>query len=77
MVPAVADEWVLDDGTKLDPFKVTRVGDYLYGRGTIDDKGSIAAVLFAMKAVKESGLPLDRTHPPHDRNHRRNRWQTR
>ncbi|RZL54829.1 MAG: dipeptidase [Variovorax sp.] len=61
VVPANAAEWVLDDGTKLDPFKVTRVGDYLYGRGTIDDKGSIAAVLYAMKAVKDSGLPLART----------------
>ena len=61
VVPATADEWVLDDGTKLDPFKVTRVGDYLYGRGTIDDKGSIAAVMYAMKAVRESGLPLART----------------
>jgi predicted dipeptidase len=61
VVPVVADEWVLDDGTKLDPFKMTRVGDYLYGRGTIDDKGSVAAVLYAMKTVKESGLPLDRT----------------
>ncbi|CAN7381399.1 dipeptidase [Variovorax sp. LjRoot290] len=61
VVPAVLAEWVLDDGTRLDPFKLTRVGDYLYGRGTIDDKGSIAAVLYAMKTVKESGLPLDRT----------------
>lgn len=61
VVPVVADEWVLDDGTKLDPFKVTRVGDYLYGRGTIDDKGSIAAALFAMKTVRESGVPLART----------------
>lgn len=61
VVPANAAEWVLDDGTKLDPFKLTRVGDYLYGRGTIDDKGSIAAVLYAMKAVKDSGLPLART----------------
>jgi predicted dipeptidase len=61
VVPVVADEWVLDDGTRLDPFKVTRVGDYLYGRGTIDDKGSVAAVLYAMKAVKDSGLPMHRT----------------
>jgi len=61
VVPATASEWVLDDGTKLDPFKATRVGDLLYGRGTIDDKGSIAAVLYAMKAVKESGLPLARS----------------
>ena len=60
MVPVVPQEWVLD-GTRLDPFKVTRVGDLLYGRGTIDDKGSIAAVLYAMKTVKESGLPLHRT----------------
>ena len=43
------------------PFKLTRVGGNLYGRGSIDDKGSIATVLYAMKAVKESGLPLART----------------
>ncbi|KIQ32063.1 beta-Ala-Xaa dipeptidase [Variovorax paradoxus] len=61
VVPAVLSEWVLDDGTKLDPFTMTRVGDFLYGRGTIDDKGSIAAVLFAMKAVKDSGLSIDRS----------------
>lgn len=60
VVPAVLSEWVLDDGTRLDPFTMTRVGDLLYGRGTIDDKGSIAAVLYAMKAVKDSGLPLER-----------------
>jgi Peptidase family M20/M25/M40 len=61
VVPVVADEWILTDGTKLDPFKVTRVGDLLYGRGTIDDKGSIAAALYAMRAVKQSGLPLERS----------------
>ena len=61
VVPAKAEEWVLSDGTKLDPFKVTRVGSLLYGRGTIDDKGSIAAALYAMKTVKESGVPLART----------------
>jgi hypothetical protein len=26
VVPVVASEWVLEDGTKLDPFKLTRVG---------------------------------------------------
>ncbi|KQP37539.1 dipeptidase [Pseudorhodoferax sp. Leaf274] len=65
VVPVVASEWVLEDGTRLDPFKLTRVGgpagDLLYGRGSIDDKGSIATVLYAMKAVKDSGLPLART----------------
>ncbi|NVM90916.1 putative dipeptidase [Variovorax sp. SG517] len=61
VVPAVLSEWVLDDGTRLDPFTMVRIGDRLYGRGTIDDKGSIAAVLYAMKTVKESGLPIERT----------------
>ncbi|MFT3721623.1 dipeptidase [Pseudorhodoferax sp.] len=61
VVPVVASEWVLDDGTRLDPFRLTRVGGLLYGRGSIDDKGSIATVLYAMKAVRESGLPLQRT----------------
>lgn len=60
VVPVVAAEWVLD-GKSLDPFRMTRVGDRLYGRGTIDDKGSIATVLYAMKAVKDSGLPLSRS----------------
>jgi len=60
VVPVVAAEWVLD-GKQINPFQVTRVGDRLYGRGTIDDKGSIATVLYAMKAVKDSGLPLSRS----------------
>lgn len=60
VVPVVPAEWVVD-GKQLDPFKVTRIGDKLYGRGTIDDKGSIATVLYAMKAVKESKLPLQRS----------------
>lgn len=59
VVPVVPAEWVLD-GRQINPFEVTRVGDRLYGRGTIDDKGSIATVLHAMKAVKDSGLPLAR-----------------
>lgn len=61
VVPVVPDEWVLADGTKLDPFKVTRVGNNLYGRGTIDDKGSIASVLYAMRDVKASGIPIARS----------------
>ena len=60
VVPVVPAEWVVD-GQQLDPFKVTRVGDKLYGRGTIDDKGSIATVLYAMKAVKQLQLPLQRS----------------
>ena len=59
VVPVVPAEWVLD-GKQIDPFKVTRVGERLYGRGTIDDKGSIATVLYAMKAAKDAKLPLKR-----------------
>ena len=36
----------------------------MYGRGTIDDKGPLVASLYAMKAVKESGLPI-RNHVRH------------
>ena len=32
----------------------------IYGRGTIDDKGPAIACLYAMKSVKESGLPLNK-----------------
>lgn len=32
--------------------------DNIYGRGTIDDKGPAVACLYAMKALKDSGLPL-------------------
>lgn len=60
VVPVNPDEWVLEDGTRLDPFDVTQIGERLYGRGTEDDKNGIVAALFAMRAVKESGLPLRR-----------------
>lgn len=40
------------------PFKLTRDGDRLYGRGTADMKGTIAAVLAALKAATAAGLPL-------------------
>jgi len=32
-----------------DPFKLTREGDYVYGRGTTDDKGPVLEALYAMK----------------------------
>lgn len=30
----------------------------IYGRGTADDKGPAIAALYAMRAVKECGVPL-------------------
>nr|WP_299244793.1 dipeptidase [uncultured Halomonas sp.] len=60
-VPANPEDWVLDDGTKLDPFTATIKDGKVYGRGTEDDKASIAASLYAMKAIEENDVPLKRS----------------
>ena len=46
------------DGWKTDPFVPTRIGDRIYARGTGDDKGPALCSLFAMKAIREAGIPL-------------------
>ncbi|MEY8367878.1 Sapep family Mn(2+)-dependent dipeptidase [Anaerovoracaceae bacterium 42-11] len=40
------------------PFTLVQKDGRLYGRGAIDDKGAIIACLYAMKAVKDSGIPM-------------------
>ncbi len=49
------------DGWKTDPFVPTRIGDRIYARGTGDDKGPALCSLFAMKAIREAGIPLRRS----------------
>jgi succinyl-diaminopimelate desuccinylase len=40
------------------PFEAERVGDRIYGRGTCDTKGNLAAAVVAVKAIKDSGVPF-------------------
>lgn len=44
--------------TVTDPFKPVEIDGKIYGRGTADDKGPAIAALYAMRAVKELGIPL-------------------
>lgn len=44
--------------TVTEPFRVLEKDGRLYGRGTSDDKGPLLAALYAMRAVKELGIPL-------------------
>ena len=51
-VVPVSDTW-----TKTQPFEPYIEGDYIYGRGSSDDKGPAVAALYAMRAVRETGIP--------------------
>ncbi|MEK8127974.1 Sapep family Mn(2+)-dependent dipeptidase [Paenibacillus filicis] len=46
------------DGWVYPPFQSTRVGDFLIGRGVQDNKGPVVAVLYALRCIRELGLPL-------------------
>lgn len=41
-----------------DPWGSTIVGDKMYGRGICDMKSGVAAMIYAVKAIKESGVKL-------------------
>lgn len=49
---------VVPAGNWQDAFKPRIEGDFLYGRGSVDDKGSIVSVYFALKVIQELGLYL-------------------
>jgi len=51
VVPVGGGQWKFSD-----PFNPVLAGDYLYGRGTADMKGSIAALLTAFDALKKCGI---------------------
>ena len=42
------------------PFGATREGGYVYGRGAVDDKDNVVAVLMALLTLKRQNVPLDR-----------------
>lgn len=48
-----------DDWTVL-PFDLTIDGDKIYGRGVLDDKGPTIVSLFALKALKEAKVPINK-----------------
>lgn len=47
-------------GWSKDPFGGEIVDKKIYGRGTVDNKGPAVAVLYAMKAIKESNMKLSK-----------------
>lgn len=46
-------------GWKHPPYEAEIEDGKIYGRGTADDKGPIVAALYALKAVKDSGLEIN------------------
>lgn len=48
------------DGWTYPPYGGEIHDGKIYGRGTIDDKGPIIGALYALKAIKDLGLPLKR-----------------
>ncbi|MEG1912821.1 MAG: dipeptidase PepV [Cloacibacillus sp.] len=53
---------VVPEGNQSDwkhpPYDAVIENNNLYGRGSIDDKGPAIAALYAMKAIRDSGIPL-------------------
>lgn len=48
------------DGWTYPPFSGTVIGDKLYARGALDDKGPLMSALYAMKIVKDLNLKLNK-----------------
>ena len=50
----VGDDWTVP------PFDLTIDGDTVYGRGVLDDKGLTIVTLFALKALKDAQVPVNK-----------------
>jgi len=48
------------EGWTVPPYEGVAADGRVYGRGTMDDKGPVIAALYALQAVKASGLPMKR-----------------
>ena len=46
------------DGWTKPPFELTVAQGRMFGRGVMDDKGPAVAAMYAMRAVRESGVPM-------------------
>ncbi|MFW6238390.1 MAG: dipeptidase PepV [Halanaerobiales bacterium] len=53
-VVPVGDNWTVD------PFGGNIINDRLYGRGAVDNKGPAVAVLYALKALQDSGTSINK-----------------
>lgn len=50
----------LGDGWDYDPLGCEIHDGKMYGRGVMDDKGPTIAAIYALKAIRDLGLPIDR-----------------
>ncbi|WP_462428207.1 Sapep family Mn(2+)-dependent dipeptidase, partial [Fusobacterium varium] len=48
------------EGWTYPPYSATIADGKIFGRGTLDDKGPSMVCLYAMKAIKDSGIKLSR-----------------
>ena len=49
-----------EQGMSIDPFRPAREGNLMYGRGSCDTKGGLAAMMHALKLLKDLRLPTRR-----------------
>lgn len=52
---------VTEDWTVTQPFEPKIVDGKIYGRGTADDKGPAIAALYAIRAIRELGIPMKKS----------------